>query len=619
MKPVDKRLLHYASAARSFFGLGAVLGLAQVACIVAFAWLVSSIVVDAIGGAPLSALGLRLAGLALVVLVRSGLVWLMEYNSARGATVVKSQLRREVLTALPRLGPSWLSTRNSVAVSTVATSGLDALDTYFSKYLPQLILTALVTPILVAVLFASDWPSGLTVLLTLPVIPVFMVLIGWATQKAQAQQWKQLGRLSSGFLDVVEGLSTLKVFGREKRQAERIRSVTEEYRVTTMKVLRMSFVSGFALELAASLAVALVAVSIGLRLADGSLGLGVGLFVLMLAPEVFLPLRQVGAQFHAAADGVAATGDVFEILDAAAGVPAVVGAAGAAADARGGDAPVRMDARGGASAVGVDARDEAVRDGCIRGLLVDRLSVQYGDDRVVREFSAEFARGTLSVIAGPSGAGKSSVLAAMLGFVEFSGRIELVGSGHPVALSRDDVAWAGQRPGLLAGTIAANVTLGSPAPDAANAAAYVAPHVAEALRRAGAAELDAATVLGVNGAGLSGGQAQRVAVARALYRAGERSTPVLLLDEPSSALDAGSEAALICGLREVAAGGVIVIVVSHRRALQQAADQLVVMSPVAPRASTPLLGDCKTDVFAATVASASAVANAPARAAAEVR
>ncbi|UFS60763.1 thiol reductant ABC exporter subunit CydD [Subtercola endophyticus] len=614
MKPVDKRLLQYASAARSFFGLGAVLGLAQVACIVAFAWLVSSIVVDAIGGAPLSALGLRLAALALVVLVRSGLVWLMEYNSARGATVVKSQLRREVLTALPRLGPSWLSTRNSVAVSTVATSGLDALDTYFSKYLPQLILTALATPILVVVLFSSDWLSGLTVLLTLPVIPVFMVLIGWATQKAQAQQWKQLGRLSSGFLDVVEGLSTLKVFGREKRQAERIRSVTDDYRVTTMKVLRMSFVSGFALELAASLAVALVAVSIGLRLVDGSLGLGVGLFVLMLAPEVFLPLRQVGAQFHAAADGVAATDDVFEILDAAAGVAGVAGAGSkaaaaagaltalAAVDARGG-ASVRAGASGGDPAAGVHDRSEVVRDDSVSGLLVDRLSVRYGDDPVVREFSAAFARGTLSVIAGPSGAGKSSLLAAMLGFVEFDGRIELVGSGHPVALSRDDVAWAGQRPGLMAGTVAANVTLGSSAlhaahvndahvadaheADAPHVAAHVAAHVAGALRRAGAAELDASTVLGVNGAGLSGGQAQRVAVARALYRAGELSTPLLLLDEPSSALDAGSEAALIDGLREVAASGVIVIVVSHRRAFQEAADQVVVMSPVAAPADTP--------------------------------
>ncbi|PPF84122.1 thiol reductant ABC exporter subunit CydD, partial [Subtercola sp. Z020] len=275
MKPVDPRLLRYAASARRFFGLGALLALAQTACIIAFAWLVSSVVVSAIAGASLAALTPSLVALVGVVVVRSALVWLMELNAARGAAVVKSELRQRVLRAIVTLGPGWLAGRNSVSVATLTTTGLDALDTYFAKYLPQLILTALATPVLVVVLFASDVTSGIIVLLTLPLVPVFMVLIGMATSALQSAQWEKLGALSTGFLDVVEGLSTLKVFGREKRQAERIRYVTEEYRMSTLKVLRLSFLSGFALEMAASLSVALVAVSIGLRLVGGDLGLGV--------------------------------------------------------------------------------------------------------------------------------------------------------------------------------------------------------------------------------------------------------------------------------------------------------------------------------------------------------
>ncbi|TIH30589.1 thiol reductant ABC exporter subunit CydD [Subtercola vilae] len=571
MKPVDPRLLRYAGAARAFFGFGAVLGLAQTACIVAFAWLVSSSVVDALHGA--TPFGWRLVALVAVVLLRSVLVWMMEWNSARGATIAKSQLRQQVLRALPRLGPSWLSTRSSAAVTTTLTTGLDALDVYFARYLPQLILTALATPILVAVLFLFDFASGITVLLTLPLIPVFMILIGWATQTAQKEQWLKLGRLSSGFLDVVEGLSTLKVFGRADRQVTRIRSVTEEYRASTMKVLRLSFLSGFALELAASLSVALVAVSVGLRLVSGDLGLGVGLFVLLLAPEAFLPLRQVGAQFHAAADGVEATEEVFAML---AGAGAGVAVAEGARDADG--------TAGSPTGSRADGR-----------LVVNDLTVMYADTAAVRRFSAEFAAGQLSVIVGPSGAGKSSIVAAMLGFVPFGGSIELVGSGDSSErkasmgltarpLGRADVAWAGQVPGLMAATVGENVTLGSEHPSPALVTRALALAAADAPDPA----LAPSNRLGVNGAGLSGGQAQRVAVARAIYRALERGCRVLVLDEPSSALDRETEARLIAGLGQLVADGMVVVVVSHREAFRAAAAHVVrVGAPIAARTVTP--------------------------------
>jgi ATP-binding cassette subfamily C protein CydD len=350
---------------------------------------------------------------------------------------------------------------------------------------------------------------------------------------------------------VVEGLSTLKVFGREKRQTARIRAVTDDYRATTMKVLRMSFLSGFALELAASLAVALVAVSIGLRLVSGDLSLGVGLFVLVLAPEAFLPLRQVGAQFHAAADGVAATDDVFEILEAGE-------RAAAAADA---------GARAGAGASVAASRGAG--EPVATALSVCGVSVSYGGQPAVRNFSATFDAGTVSVVGGPSGAGKSSLVAALLAFVEFDGRVDLVDRAGSSALTRDSVAWAGQRPGLMAGTISSNVSLGDPEPSAAL--------VAEALGLAAAGDLDSQLTLGVNGAGLSGGQAQRVAVARAFYRFLACECPVVVLDEPSSALDSVTEAALIAGVRAVADRGAIVIVVSHRRAFREAADRVATM------------------------------------------
>ncbi|QWT23024.1 thiol reductant ABC exporter subunit CydD [Subtercola sp. PAMC28395] len=589
MKPVDRRLLAHARSARGFFAVAGLLGLLQTACTVAFAWLVSSTVVAAVGGASVSQLAGSLAALAAVVALRSGTVWLMGYTSARAAAVVKGELRRSALEKLPQLGSAWLSSRNSATVSTVVTVGLDALDTYFSKYLPQLILTVVATPVVVAVLFAGDWVSGLTVVLTLPVVPVFMILIGRATESAQKAQWLKLGRLSSGFLDVVEGLSTLKVFGREKRQAARIRSLTDDYRTSTMAVLRLSFMSGFVLELAASLSVALVAVSVGLRLVDGSLGLGVGLFVLMLAPEAFLPLRQVGAQFHAAADGIAATDEVFEILD----TPVLLGV----------KAPVKP------TGTALPVTQEKGPRGAAPGRLEIRsLSHSYGAVSVVQDFSATFWQGELTVITGPSGAGKSTIVAAMLGFVQRRGSILLLGTSEPPPdtghgtgcdtsrsgrpLELDDVAWSGQRSQLMAGTIAENVSLGAQEPDEAL--------IARALDLAAASELSPLTALGVNGAGLSGGQAQRVSVARAIYRALDRDCSVLVLDEPSSALDAETEAELLHGLRELAGYGMIVICVSHRAAFREAADALVTVdrrgytpaiAPVAALASAASKGN----------------------------
>ena len=496
-----------------------------------------------------------LVALAGVIVLRSTLIWLLEVSANRGAAQVKSQLRARVLAKLAERGPDWVASRQSAGLSTVVTTGLDALDNYFARYLPQLLLTMIATPVLIAVILSQDLASGLTVIIVIPLIPVFMILIGRATQSVQREQWQALQRLSTGFLDLVGGLGTLKIYGRERRQFVLIRSITEQYRARTMKVLRVSFLSGFVLELAASLSVALIAVSIGLRLIDGALLLGVGLFVLLLAPEAFLPVRQVGAQFHAAADGLAAAEELFAILDDD------TTPASATADAAG-FAPGPRRETGPAEQLGSGS-------GTLR---LAGVSVRRGNTVVIDQLHAEFAPGELSVVRGVSGVGKSTLVGALLGFVPMTGELTLGGVAATPGATRPWLAWAGQRPGLFRGTVAENVALG-----AVSANQGMRDHglVAQALDWAGASEVSPATVLGVNGNGLSGGQAQRVAAARAIYRALATDCHVVILDEPSSALDSDAEAGLLAGLRNLADQGRVVIVVSHRPAVVAAADHVV--------------------------------------------
>lgn len=543
VRPVDPRLVRYASASRAFFAAIAVIGALQTAVVVAFAWLLTHAITRAIDGMPWAELTALLTALAAVIVARALLLWAREALSARAAARVQAQLRAQLVDAVGILGPGWLAGRNSAQLAVTAGRGLEALDAYFGRYLPQLVLTVIATPVLVAVMWWQDWISGLTVLLTLPLIPLFMVLIGLATRTVQQKQWRTLGRLAARFADTVQGLSTLKVFGRQHRAVRSIEKVTETYRVETMRVLRVSFLSGFALELLASISVAIVAVSIGFRLVDGSLALAVGLFVLLLAPEAYLPLRQVGVQFHAAAEGVAATEDVFAVLDEAR-------AAGSA------------HARRGVAASSGPARL------VLRGLRVRR------GDLVLPPVDLVAEPGTVTLIEGPSGAGKSSVFAALRGAVAFDGDARLNDTPVDTLSPATWLAWAGQHPGLIGGTIAENVALGDDETDAASRRDLVR----RALAVAQADALDPNQELGVQGAGVSGGQAQRLAVARAVFRHLRGRAPVIALDEPSSALDAATEAALWHGIRGLADDGATVLLISHRRSAREIADRVVTLS-----------------------------------------
>ncbi|MEV7800006.1 thiol reductant ABC exporter subunit CydD [Microbacterium foliorum] len=549
MKPVDIRLLRYASAARGFLLLSGVIGVLQTAVTIAFAWMLTDAVTGALAGRDVTASLLWLLGLAAL---RGVLIAASDAAGTRAAAKTGMQLRAALIGAVGRLGPSWLAQRNQAELAVTAGHGLEALDAYFARYIPQLVLTVIATPVLVAVMWWQDWPSGLTAIITLPLIPLFLILIGIATRTVQRTQWQTLQRLAARFADTVQGLSTLRLFGRERRAAAQIEHTADEYRRETMKVLRFSFLSGFSMELLASIAVALIAVAVGFRLLSGDLSLEVGLFVLLLAPEAFLPIRQVGVQFHAASEGVAATEDVFEVLDSAEARASALHNSGDQVAVGPGSADRSRSASHSPELRSTNARDLVVTDLRVRDL---------------PPVSFTATPGTITLIEGPSGAGKSSLLAALRGAVEFEGAATVGGVDVRDIAASQWLAWSGQRPQLSRGTIAANVVLGDETPDADG--------IRHALDDACANDLDPALELGVQGSGLSGGQAQRVAVARALYRHAARTDAVLALDEPSSALDPDTEQRLWASLRARADAGATILLVSHRRSARAIADHVV--------------------------------------------
>lgn len=541
MKPLDPRLVRRSRAARWFLVAGGALAVVQAAAVIAFAWALAALVAGLIDGMRMPQAWPLVEMLVVAASARAGAAWLWDLAGSSGAVRVKAGLRAELLAAI-EARPGGVPGFPTARIATLLGPGLDALDEYFGRYLPQLVLTVVATPALVVAAWIADPLSGFILLVVLPLIPVFMALIGMATAAVQRRQWDSLASLSRGFLETVGGLSTLVVFGRAGRQTARIRRITDEYRRHTMKVLRITFLSGFTLELAASLSVALVAVSIGLRLVSGDMTLAPGLFVLVLAPEVFLPLRNVGAAFHSSAAGVTASADAFDLLAAAERAAAA------------GDGAVRVPGGG---------RDDSDPDAA--GLVVADLLVRRGGRVVLEGFGLVARPGEVVAITGESGSGKSSLFAALLGFAEADGGILL--DGRRLAPGdRSAIAWAGQASALLAGTVAENVRLGDEHAD---------PVLLDRALDVSGVDLDPSRRLGPGGSGLSGGQAQRVATARAIHRLLARDAPLLLLDEPASAQDPAREARLGEQLRELAAEGRIVLVTTHRSGLAVAADRSI--------------------------------------------
>ncbi len=547
--PVDPRLLRYARAARGYLVVTVALGLAGTALILAQAGLLAHALATAARGEVAGALASTLIALLIVVLLRAAVGYGGEVTALRAAATVKSQLRSALTARALRLGPGWLGRQRAGEIATLSTRGLDGLDPYFARYLPQLVLGVLVPVAVLARVAAADWISAVVIAVTLPLIPVFAVLVGWHTKAQTRRQWRLLAILGGHFLDVVEGLPTLKVFGRARAQEEVIAKVTDDYRRTTMATLRVAFLSALVLELAAAVATALVAVEVGLRLLYGPLGYETALLVLLLTPEAFLPLRAVGAQFHASMEGAAAAGRAFEILDTA--VPDGPQGRAAAPTAT---APTLAAPTATAPTLTADLRVAEIR--------LDGITVIYpGRPRPALDgVSLTIAPGERIVLTGPSGAGKSTLLALLLRFVTpAAGTIEAGGvdlAATDLEQWRRQIAWVPQQPYLFSGSAADNIALGQPG--ASRGA------IGRAARLAGAAEfIDSLpsgydTPLGERGLRLSAGQRQRIALARAFLR----DAPLLLLDEPTAHLDPAG-ARLVASALDTELADRTVILISH--------------------------------------------------------
>lgn len=547
MKPFDPRLLRFAAATRFFIVVLAIAGIASTALVIVQAISITQIVVPVFTESKsldqVIPFVLLLVG---VVLLRVLLAFVVELLAHRSAAAAKSQLRMQVVAKIMELGPVWMSSRSSGELTQTLTRGIDGLEDYFSKYLPQLILAVCVPIAVGVVILTQDVLAAVIVACTIPLIPVFMILIGLYTQGKVDRQWKTLGLLSSHFVDLVAGMPTLKVFGRAKAQAKNVQVIGDQYRITTMGVLKVSFLSSLVLELLSMLAVAFVAVSIGLRLVDGDITLSAGLLVLILVPEVYLPIRQVGTHFHAAAEGLGAASSMIEILE-------------------------ENNPNTGTSVVDFDLRGSVIELGDV--------TVQYPgkDSPQLDRFSTRIQPQSSTALIGASGCGKTTILNVLEGFVQpSSGTVTIVGSsGERVQLSQLDIHWwrsqisyVEQSPRLLPGTIAENIRLiNQTATDLELEQALAAVDLAETVRELPEG-LD--TVVGEGGRLLSIGQTQRIALARVLVS----NTPIVLFDEPTSALDSPTEQLIIDVIHGLSKDRTVVVV-AHSPALIEAVDQVV--------------------------------------------
>jgi ATP-binding cassette subfamily C protein CydD len=531
------------------------LGLGGGVLIIVQAWLLARII-DAVAfaGAGLADVQPWLWPLLGIFLLRAGIAWGTEQTAFRAAAAVKVALRDRVVRHMQALGPAWLAGQRSGSLSEDLTRGIEGLQDYYARYLPAMTLTLLVPLAILLVVLPLDWLSGLVMLVTAPLIPVFMILIGQRVEAVNQRQWKQLARMGAHFLDVLQGLTTLKLFNASRREAEVIARISDDYRHSTMQVLRLAFLTSAVLEFFSTLGIAIVAVFIGFRLyqlalpipdvvAPPEVSFFTGFFVLLLAPEFYLPLRSLGTHYHGRMEAIAAAERLVAILSTP-----LPGRAQR-------PTPLPRDARLAVRFDDVHFRYEAGREAL--------AGVSFGIEP-----------GERVALVGPSGAGKTTVASLLLGFVQPTRGHILVDDQPLDSLDLDDwrrhLAWVPQSPRLFAGSIADNIRLGHPQADDAAVRAAAAHAFATEFIEALPAGYD--TEVGERGAGLSGGQIQRIALARAFLR----DARLVVLDEATASLDPASEAAVQRAVDALAVGRAM-LVIAHRLATVRDADRILVI------------------------------------------
>lgn len=548
---IDRRLMQEAKGVSKYLWISVALGIGLAFLSVAQAWYFSGVVASVfLEKATFQAVKPAMTAMLIIIMLRGILQWYREKHAHEAAIRVKNALRERLLTRLMILGPVFTRGERTGELVNTAVDGVESLDEYFVRYLPQLALAGLIPILVLCFVFPFDLTSGFILLITGPLIPVFMMLIGKMAEKKSLQQWKSLSRMSAHFLDMLQGLTTLKRFGRSKDQARVIERVSDSFRETTLSVVRIAFLSALVLEFLATISTALVAVTLGVRLVDAHISYRVALFLLLLAPEYYLPLRTLGLQFHAGMSGVNAANRLDEVM----------------------------------TAKGYLSEQPLTNDQVNSDLLNQPLSLMFKDvvfsyaeesHTILNHVSFEVPAGQHVALVGPSGAGKTSILQVLLKFIKPSAGTVLVNGVNLASISapvwREKIAYVSQQPYLFAGSILDNIHLARPeaqfqdvvrAAELANAHAFIMelPQQYE-------------TVLGEGGLRLSGGQAQRIAIARAYLK----DAPLLLLDEATSSLDVESEQsvqnALQCLMQDRT-----VIMIAHRLHTVYQADQIFVVN-----------------------------------------
>jgi thiol reductant ABC exporter CydD subunit len=537
---------------RRYLAAAVAVGVASTVCLVVQAVLLGAIVQRGfLGHWALARLLPFLAGLAGGFLARAALSWLGELAAHRTSASVTSALRRRLLARAVGLGPSWLSGERTGELTSVATQGIGALEVYFARYLPTAVVAGIAPVVLLSWVLWADWRSFLILGATVSVIPLFMYLLGLEAKRHAERQWDRLSGLAAAFYDLLQGLPTLRAFGRARAGRRTLEKATEDLRLTTMSTLRVAFLSALALEVLAAVGTALVALFLGLRLLDGTLQLGIALAVLVLAPEVYMPLRRAASEFHASAEGQAAADRILEVLDEREPATAVSGTL---------DRTARR------------ALTEVARS----TIRLSELEVRYPGRAVpvLDGVELDLAFGEHVAVTGESGSGKSTLLAVLLGFVEPVGGKVTVGGVDlrdlPLRDWRRQIAWVPQRPYLLRATIADNLRLGD-----ADAGAEALRWAVEQSGLSGLVErlpLGLETEVSEGGMTLSAGERQRIAIGRAVLR----DVPLVLLDEPAAHLDADRESSLRDTLGPWLDSRTV-LVAAHRRALVGRVDRTVAL------------------------------------------